>query len=244
MNRLLIDIGNSRVKWAVAQDEHLLATAQAVPLAESEQLFAAWQALPGSPPAHVRMVSVIDRPVVTDIKQWVKSQWGVVVERVVASDNKRIVVAYEQTEQLGADRWLAMIGAQSRGLLPACIIDCGSAITIDAVDLNGRHYGGLILPGLAAQKAGLMQIASALPVPDFSQPSPLLGRNSVDAVLSGHLHGTAAAIEGLVARIRKETDLPLPAVLTGGDAARLSVYFSETPPVLPELVLEGLAAIG
>lgn len=244
MTRLLIDIGNSRLKWAFAQGEHLLAPAQALPLAESGKVFDAWQALPGLPPTQVRMVSVIDRPVVDDIEQWVKSQWGVVVERVTTANNKRISVAYEQPEQLGADRWLAMIGAQSRGLLPACIIDCGSAITIDAVDLNGRHYGGLILPGLAAQKAGLAQIAPALPAPDFDKPAPLLGKNSEDAVVSGHLHATAAAVEGLVERIRKETGLRLPAVLTGGDAATLSPYFSQTPPVLPDLVLEGLAAMG
>lgn len=244
MNRLLIDIGNSRVKWAFAQGEHLLAPAQARPLAESEKVFAVWQALPGLSPAQVQMVSVIDRPIVVDIEQWVKSQWGVVVERVTTSHNKRISVAYEQPEHLGADRWLAMIGAQSRGLLPACIIDCGSAITIDAVDSNGRHYGGLILPGLAAQKAGLAQIAPTLPMPDFAKLSPLLGKNSEDAVLSGHLHATATAVEGLVERIRKETGLRLSTVLTGGDATTLSRYFSQTPPVLPDLVLEGLAAIG
>lgn len=245
MKTLLIDIGNSRVKWAYAVGGRLQAPAQAVPLADSDALFAAWHDTYELPPNQVRMVSVIDRPIVNEIEQWIKAQWGLMPERIkTPSSNLAITIAYKNAEQLGADRWLAMVGAQCRGLLPVCVIDCGSAITIDVVDLSGRHHGGLILPGLAAQQTGIAQIAPALPSPDFTRSPPLLAKTPADAVLSGYLHGSAAAIHGLVARIRKETGLPLQAVLTGGDAKQLSAYFSETPLVLPDLVLEGLAAMG
>lgn len=243
MKRLLIDIGNSRVKWVVAEGQQFQASTQAASLDAPETLFAAWENFTQEPPHQVRMVSVIDQPIVRLIEQWIKTHWGLNAERVRTPDSgQRIRIAYENAAQLGTDRWLAMIGAQCRGLLPACVVDCGSAITIDAVDQDGRHYGGLILPGLAAQQAGMARIAPALPLPDFSHTAPLLAKTPADAVLSGYLNGTVAALNGLVARIREETGLCLGTVLTGGDAIDLSHYFCEQPLVLPDLVLEGLAA--
>lgn len=244
MRRLLIDIGNSRIKWVFTDGSEFHGLVQALPIAQTSKLFARWHADGDPRPAQVRLVSVTDHPAVASIMAWIKRHWGLDAERVATlSKSNGITVAYAKPEQLGADRWLAMIGAHARGLLPACVIDCGSAITIDAVDQAGQHYGGLILPGVAAQQLGLAQLAPGLPSPNLENVAPLLAKNPPDAVLSGFLNGTAAALQGLIERIGKQTGLPLKPVLTGGDSQRLNAYFSDAAPVYPDLVLEGLAAL-
>ena len=154
-----------------------------------------------------------------------------------------IRIAYPDPGQLGTDRWLVMVAARAQGLLPACIIDCGSAITLDVVDEAGLHRGGMILPGLAAQQAGLSQIAPALPEADLNQSAPLLARNTADAVAAGLLQGTAAAVEGLCARFTAETGLDLPTLLTGGDAAHIQPHLQRRATVVADLVLAGLASL-
>ena len=243
MTALVIDIGNTRVKWALADRNGLSQPSGAVGHEDVERLFAAWQSLPEAPD-QLRLVSVIDRPLVSQIEDWAAQQWGVKTERVqTPAEGGGIRIAYPEPGQLGTDRWLAMVAAHAQGLLPACIIDCGSAITLDVVDEAGLHRGGMILPGLAAQQAGLSQIAPALPEADLNQPAPLLARNTADAVAAGLLQGTAAAIEGLCARFTAETGLDLPTLLTGGDAALLARYLDLDCCLHPELVLEGLLAL-
>ena len=243
MSTLVIDIGNSRVKWALADRNTLITAAVAVTHNDVDQLFASWQAL--SPvPTDIRLVSVIERAVVAEISVWAEQNWGLPINRVrTPAEGGGIQIAYPDPDQLGTDRWLAMVGTRAKGLLPACIVDCGSAMTMDVVDDSGRHHGGMILPGLAAQQGGLAQIAPALPAADLQQPAPLLARNTADAVAAGQLQGTAAAIEGLLARFATDTGLDLPLILTGGDAERIQDYLQLPAPLLPELVLHGLAVL-
>jgi type III pantothenate kinase len=243
MTALVMDIGNSRVKWALADGNRLRLPSEAIGHEDIERLFAAWQALPAAP-GQVRLVSVIDRPLVSEIEDWVAQHWGINIQRVrTPAEGGGIRIAYPEPGQLGTDRWLAMVAAREKSLLPACIIDCGSAITLDMVDEAGLHRGGMILPGVAAQQAGLSQIAPALPQANPNQPAPLLACNTAHAVAAGLLQGTAAAIEGLHARFAAETGLDLPMLLTGGDAAHIEPYLQRQATVLPDLVLAGLASL-
>jgi type III pantothenate kinase len=178
------------------------------------------------------------------IGQWVADHWGLAPQWLqTPALGGGIRVAYDDSAQLGTDRWLAMVGARAANCLPACIVDCGSAITLDVVDSQGRHQGGLILPGLSAQQAGLAEIAPGLPAVELTTRAPFLTDNTHDAVASGYLHGTAMALQGLIRRAMAASPERLTPLFTGGDATLISRYLDIDVRLRPDLVLEGLAAI-
>lgn len=65
-----------------------------------------------------------------------------------------------------------IVSGRAVGYLPACIVDCGSAITLDVVDGQGQQQDGLVLPGLAAQLAGIAELAPALPPVELGSGAP------------------------------------------------------------------------
>ena len=140
MTELLLDIGNSRIKWALATNGELMGCAQALAHSDYPILLADWAALEHAPRA-VRCVSVAADSTLEAIYAWIAEHWGIALDRVrtpAATSQAGLTLAYPQPEQLGADRWLAMRGAQHRGQLPAIIIDAVSAITADQVDGEGQ----------------------------------------------------------------------------------------------------------
>ncbi|MFZ2853320.1 MAG: type III pantothenate kinase, partial [Rhodocyclaceae bacterium] len=148
--------------------------------------------------------------------------------------------AYERPEQLGADRWAALIGAraQSGG---ACLVVCaGTATTVDRLDAEGLFCGGLILPGYDLMRGALAGNTAQLPLADGEFRA--LPRNTMDAIVSGCLHAQAGAIERMFAPIAGEAGALC--LLTGGGAARLAPHLA-IPLLLNEnLILDGLARYG
>jgi len=243
MSDLVVDIGNSRIKWALAASGRVIGSGRAVAHDNLELLFAEWSRL-SAPPQRVRLANVTQAPVAQAITDWVVATWQAPVETTATpAMGGGITIAYPDPTQLGTDRWLAMVGARAAGYLPACIVDCGSAITLDVVDGQGHHQGGLILPGLAAQQAGIAQVAPALPPVELGAGTPLLTHNTADALASGYLHGTAAAVQGLIRRCLAESSEPLTPVLTGGDAQLMARYLDMDVRLRPDVILEGLATL-
>ncbi|MEX0383725.1 type III pantothenate kinase [Spiribacter pallidus] len=243
MSELLIDVGNSRTKWILAEGGHVRGAARAVGHDNPTGLFEEWGGL-RSLPQRVRGVRVGGGEAVAAIERWVADHWGITPRWIdTPALGGGIRLAYDDPAQLGADRWLAMVGARAANYLPACIVDCGSAITLDGVDSQGRHQGGMILPGLAAQQAGLASVAPSLPTAELATKTPFLTRNTRDALASGHLHGTAMALQGLIRRCMAESAERLTPLLTGGDATLLARYLDMDVRLRPDLVLEGLAAV-
>jgi type III pantothenate kinase len=126
--------------------------------------------------------------------------------------------------------------------LPACIADCGTAITVDLLDAEGRHLGGLIAPGLTLMMQALTQRAQGLQMANGSYQG-LLARNTAAAMLSGARHAGV----GLIERTLRETGRLLGCephlVLTGGDAETVAAELSVPYALAPGLVLQGLLII-
>lgn len=240
---LLIDVGNSRSKWILAEDTQVCGAARAVGNDNLAPLFDEWAELRAAP-QRVRGVSVGGGEAVEAINHWIADHWGLTPQWLqTPALGGGIRVAYDDPAQLGTDRWLAMVGARAGNYLPACIVDCGTAITLDVVDSQGRHQGGLILPGLAAQQAGLVHVAPRLPTVELATKRRLLTNNTHDALGSGRLHGTAMALQGLIRRSIAESSERLIPLFTGGDATLLTRYLDMDVRLRPDLVLEGLASI-
>jgi type III pantothenate kinase len=143
--------------------------------------------------------------------------------------------SYDTPEQLGADRWAALIGARALHGGACVVAVAGTATTIDALDASGRFRGGLILPGLALMRAALAGNTADLPHASGSFRS--LPTNTDDAIVSGALHATLGAI----ARMRATLGADVACLLSGGAAAELAPHLEPPQRPIDNLVLEGLA---
>lgn len=238
--KLLVDIGNSRVKWARADADGL-----AGPWAfnrgggdPAAGYAAAWD---GLAPDAVAACSVAGRQAVAGLRDWVAARWGLEVVELRPGDRLGGVVnGYRDPAALGADRWANLIGAHALlGPADAVLVDAGTAVTVDALRADGRHAGGAILAGLAAGRAGLRTAAPALPAPSDDATLPAV--TTAGAMGAGTLVGLAGAIERVADQVG--TGLPAPRrIITGGDAAALLPWLGPGWEHDPLLTLRGLRA--
>jgi len=153
--------------------------------------------------------------------------------------------SYRQPRRLGVDRWVALIGARAESRSAMCIVDVGTAVTIDALDKDGQHLGGQIIPGLHAMARALETDTSDIgrsgwTGKDAGRGIDLFANTTQRAVQNGSLSAICGAIERAVRAMRADghrTRL----VLTGGDASRILKQLDGKVYHRPHLVLQGLA---
>ncbi len=239
---LLVDSGNSRLKWALLDCNQLLpGPALASRGLREEALEELWGAL--AVPARVLIANVAGKEVAEVLRAFVRSRWSLEPEFVRAqASGFGVVSAYLAPETLGVDRWLGLIAARNRYLLPALIADCGTALTLDVIDEAGRHKGGLICPGLKLMGEMLVHKTAGIRLAAWSGSIKGLGDGTSAAV---HL-GIRQAALGLIERtFRQQQKLypKLSLLLTGGDAQALLPELEVQALWAPDLVLEGLAVV-
>lgn len=149
-------------------------------------------------------------------------------------------ISYETPETIGPDRVANAIAAEKTYERNVIIVDCGTAITVDAIDSEGIFIGGIIAPGIETQRNALVQFAPALPEVELSLPGDILGTNTIDCIRSGVLYGAASMIDSVVAKIAAKNGFDT-FVLTGGNAHILQPIL-ETKFIYDEyFTLKGLA---
>lgn len=237
--KLLIDIGNSRLKWGQLQDG-TIAAQTAVDHLQSDwqnQLFNAWQPL--ATPEKLAISSVATSGKLADVIALAKQLWPQIEVIIPTSTANGFGVknAYEYPQKLGIDRWLCLIATRHLYREAAWIIDCGTAITIDFMDEQGVHEGGLIAPGLTLMKKSLTQNTAALNISTQTY-LPELANFTEAAIFTGTLY----AAVGLIEQALKTKPANAKIVLTGGDAELIRMnLLRHTVIIDPELVLKGLA---
>jgi len=241
---LVIDAGNSRMKWGLHAD-HGWVTLGATPNSEIGTLaLREWHNLPR--PVRVVGVNVAGEAARLRIEALV-ARWRVAPEWLRASAAAcGVVNSYATPEQLGADRWAALVAARQRvgasELFPApvVVVNAGTAVTIDALDAGGRFRGGVILPGLRLMLRALADNTSALKTaPGQYQDFPT---NTADALYSGAMQAICGAIELARGRMPHD-DAGVKCLLAGGAAAEIAPHLSGHPEVVDNLVLEGALAL-
>lgn len=241
---LLVDIGNSSVKWALADEWRLEPSARFVHRDTdlARQFERAWGTLDA--PARLVATNVGGAAVAAALSAWAVSSWQVEPEFLLAGrEAAGVTNGYAEPEALGADRWAALVAAWQPGGAAVCAVDCGTAITLDFVTADGRHRGGLILAGVAMMRHALGSQTANLP-PARDTPAPVwLATGTDDAIGSGSLHGAAAAITGIVAGMAKETAERPAVVITGGDAPALMPLLGMPARHDADLVLKGIALL-
>jgi type III pantothenate kinase len=135
-----------------------------------------------------------------------------------------------------------MVGARHRYRGPVCIVDCGTAVTLDVLDAEGRHLGGVILPGLRLMRDALLQGTSRIAVAEETVRLEL-ARDTAAAVGSGAAYAVCSTVERVLHDVAGALQEAPRCVLCGGDAARLVGSLRYDCDLEEDLVLQGLAVI-
>ena len=246
MSALLLDVGNTRLKWGELNGGAIRRTGHiSLKKIHDEGLSALTSKLPRDVTA-VSASNVAGTSFATRLSGVIGMHCGCDVH-FARTERKAYGVtnSYRQPRHMGVDRWVAMIGAWSE-LGSAClIVDAGTAVTIDALDDDGQHIGGQIIPGVMLMAAALSKETSDIPdVPQrtgaFTAGMRMFSSDTAKAVASGTQNALVGAIERAV-RTLKSNGYDPTIILTGGDGSRILKSLDETPLHRPHLVLQGLA---
>lgn len=250
MSFLVMDIGNTRLKWglysASTPGAQYLAGG-AVVLEEIDQLAQTqWQSVPK--PTHMLGCAVAGDAVKRRVEEQLET-WGI-RPRWVASRAQAVGVinGYEYPSRLGADRWAAIVGARHRSWgdaaragrkpSPVVVVMVGTAVTVDAIDGQGHFLGGLILPGFGLMLRALEIGTAGLKVPTGEVRE--FPRNTSDALMSGGADAIAGAVERMVQRLTQRFGEPPRLLMSGGAAPKLAPSIGVPHEVIEHLIFEGL----
>jgi len=243
--RLLVDIGNSRMKSAVEDNEgiHPLETFAWRESFLDDVLARVWLEALGNryPSAGIHVSNVAGDGLLPNLEAWCCRQWRtkpIAVRSEATFDG--LVNGYEEPATFGVDRWAALIGARTRHRGALCVVDSGTATTVDVVRADGRHVGGAILPGIYTMRRSLGRYTAALFAAD-GDITPF-SDNTASGIAGGTGYASVGAIDRLVEEATRAVG-PLTTVVTGGES-RILESLMQSPLVRdPLLVLRGVSAI-
>ncbi|HEV2109879.1 MAG TPA: type III pantothenate kinase [Gammaproteobacteria bacterium] len=239
---LLLDIGNTRIKWARLADGKLGAQQAEVHL-EAELGPLLERVFDGPAPERVLASNVAGPLVAAALRELCEERFGQRPELLIpGSELCGVKNGYKDPTRLGADRWAGVIGAFHRHGGPACVMDAGTAITVDAVDGKGKHLGGLIAPGPQTMRRALAGSTASLR-DNGEGEFGLLCRETRSAISSGGWHTAAGFLERMHQLVGRELGTKTRFLLTGGDAGRLAELVPSRFTLVPDLVLQGLAVV-
>jgi len=238
--RLLLDLGNTRLKWWALEGGRLLgdgAIAWSEPV--GEHLAVAWAGLP--PPEAVFGASVVDgeREALVEARVRQRGATGITWVRSPAAACG-VRNAYAEPSRLGVDRFLAMVAAHAGGRTPCVLVGVGTALTLDALRGDGQHLGGLIAPGPLLMQQSLLG-ATVQVRPERPGEVIAMADNTADAVVSGCWGACAALVERFVTQAEPQLGAAPHLLFGGGDAPSLQKLVARPGALFPDGVLRGLA---
>lgn len=238
--KLLVDVGNSRVKWAFSSVGRFLAQGEAL-RDDGTALGALLEC--GHGPDEIRISNVAGPEVGAGIAASLQKHFRIApVFANSAATGAGVRNGYILPGQLGVDRWLAVCAAFARYGAAVCVVDAGTATTIDLVTGSGHHQGGLILPGLELMQSALLRgtgdlarlseaagrsFAGEFPAgisPHSADHPIVLGRDTVEAIRSGALQATVSLVRACLDAFSARSPLgtmPPTLVVTGGAGSTL-----------------------
>lgn len=239
---VVVDVGNSRLKWGVVKGGRVIEVLR-LPLNDPEAWDAALAKLPPTEFARKWAAASVNPPALAQFMQWSYSHGG-----TVAFEDRQFIpieLNVDFPEKVGIDRLFGAVAAKTlrpEGV-PAITVDVGTAVTVNYIDEHGVFQGGAIMPGPRLMGLSLHRFTAKLPmveadiIEDFTP-----GKNTADAIrlgLDAMLNGGVMALLGLFAD-QSETAPWL--FLTGGAEHLLTARMPSIPEthIVPTLVLEGI----
>jgi type III pantothenate kinase len=155
-----------------------------------------------------------------------------------------MAIRYDNPREIGADRLVNAVAIRDRFGGPAICVDFGTAVNFDVVSAQGEYLGGVLVPGVEISLEALTERGAKLPKIDLAAPRTVIGKSTVDAIRSGIVFGYAAAVDGILRRIRAEMREPeSPTIATGGLAGHIVPFTEEIDEVDDLLTLTGLRLV-
>lgn len=251
---LLLDVGNSFLKWAWLESAWMKHRQDGLPvLSDADECLHAGEAIYAvldevwadfPVPEQVWLSNVAGDVLEEALLKWITQHWHCSVSvAVTASRSDQLINAYTVPSQLGVDRWLGLLAANRYGKSAHAVFDCGTAITLDALDARGKHLGGLILPGIKMMHDALFKDAEGVTETAPGEPvaGMLFANDTKTAVDVGCQYSVIAFIERVIGDMQKEIGKDLHCIITGGDAEELLPLLRVNVDYQPLLVLQGLA---
>ncbi len=244
MIRLLVDVGNSRFKSAIDVGGVLqpLETFAWHDVFLHEVLSDVWlKPLKGQVPSSIHVSNVAGDRLLPNLDAWCCKTWGQKpVPMKSESEFNGLINGYKDPHTLGVDRWAAMIGAREQYEGALCVIDSGTATTIDVIRADGQCIGGAILPGIYTMRRSLGKYTAALFAAD-GEISPF-SDNTAGGIAGGTGYASVGAIERLIDEAVDAVG-PLTTVVTGGEGVVLQNLLTRPAEFDPLLVLHGVRAV-
>lgn len=234
---LLLDAGNTRLKWALSDAAGRLGPVGSLAYTELAEL-PGWLAgrLAGAEPGRILGCNVAGDAVAAELAAVLPHaiDW-----LVPAAEQAGVRNAYAEPARLGADRWAALIGAYHRHRADLVLVSCGTAITVDCLDRDGRFHGGTIAPGLELMLESLRHGTANL----GRRPGcyAVYPDNTGDAIYSGCVNALAAQADAAAARFAADLGRPVRLLVSGGDAATVLPRLAHDAVIVDNLALIGLA---
>ena len=238
---LLMDIGNTRIKWGVLENRALSGIdSLSITLSRDFDLKSLFLSVPSDVKSIVASC-VLSKETQIKLTESFSDNFELVIEFIEPKNRfSGLTNGYNNPSKLGADRWAAMVGAHNEFGGNILVVDMGTAITIDYIDSEGMHKGGQIL-NILDQSTG--NINTKININDTATKEiERWGKNTDDAIISGAMSAISGAINAAVFSFKIEDSMPS-VILTGGDAIYFKDVFDYSLSYRPNLVLEGLAKI-
>ncbi len=236
---LVIDSGNSFIKWGLYADNHWIKKGK-VFYSDVAALNAEFSDLPE--PAMI-IISHVARGITRNQLDILTSIWSTKTHWIVAKRFQCDVFnGYSNPAQLGSDRWAALIAAWKIRRHACLVINVGTAMTIDALSDSGKFLGGIIIPGVQLMLSSLFSgtqliEAAAGNYSDFPQ-------STNDAIQSGAIQCLVGAIERMYNLLSLQVEHPIKnCIMSGGGVSKLTPFIKIPITVIDNLVLEGLVVI-
>ena len=227
---LLLDVGNTAIKWRLTHADCLLTPGGAVTDAD-----ALLRVIEDQSWSAVGISSVVEEPAHHAVVKALDFRQAAPV-RVAVSESSSMGVrsSYAVPEEMGVDRWLAMLAAHCLHEGPVCVIDAGTAITLDLLTADGEHLGGYILPGAELMTRALTNATGRINVAHVDTPTLAPGNNTAHCVSAGAWRSALGAVQSVLA------DFPDHRPLLAGGGASALVELGLVAETSPDLGFEGL----
>lgn len=248
---IAIDIGNSRIKWALFKSGEIVShnAVEYDTVSFEKVLERECMPLAGN---KVMISHVAGNELKLKLLGFLKEkQCADINFAETKSAECQISNSYNIVSSMGVDRWLAMIAAyhhpQRNQADAVCVIDCGTAITFDVVGSDGVHLGGLIMPGYRTMYGSLMKntsnIQQGIDAEDKGRGLSYLASSTAACVASGCAQLIQEGVRGIIAKQQEKLDSQMFCIVTGGDGEALAKSLEVSSIYAPFLVLEGLRLV-
>lgn len=242
--QIFFELGNTRIKAAsleagqydfIGALEHTTKQGQGV--IESFDI--------GDDVTQVFIASVAKAEITASLVEEIQKKWR--IYPIILTTQPKccgITCGYDAFDQLGVDRWMAIIGACAHSSKPTLIVDAGTAVTVDVV-IDQQHLGGFIVPGLSLMRTSLVDGTDISLTNEIAEPNEpaFLAKNTENGILGGTLYMVASYLNSLISDMENETGRRFDCIGTGGDFKMIQPMLDKDFELIEDLIIQGMIEV-